>query len=226
MAMSRPPYPLRTLVVDDHRLFRQGLVSLINARPDLMLVVGEVENGMDAVTFCEQMRPDLVLMDIFMPVLDGLQAARRILAEQPQIIIIMLTASVADLHLEEAIAIGVSGYLPKSLDADELFDLVRAATKGEVAVTHATALRLLRHVGNKREESNTPLSAREYQVLLLVAQGASNFDIAEKLHISVNTVKSHIKNIFVKLNLTSRTQLVAYAMREGLIESTSSGANR
>ena len=89
---------------------------------------------------------------------------------------------------------------------------------GGVAVTHATALRLLRHVGNKKEESNTPLSAREYQVLLLVAQGASNHAIAENLSISVNTVKSHIKNIFAKLNLVSRTQLAAYAMREGLVE--------
>lgn len=216
--MPSRSYPLRTLVADDHRLFRQGLVSLINARPDLMQVVGEVENGLDAVACCERLHPDLVLLDIFMPVMDGLQAARRILAGNPETIVIMLTASDADQHLEDAMTLGVSGYLPKSLDADELFSLVRAAMEGGVAVTHATALRLLRHVGNKKEESNTPLSSREHQVLLLVAQGASNQAIAENLCISVNTVKSHIKNIFVKRNLASRTQLAAYAMREGLVE--------
>ena len=147
--MPSRSYPLRTLVADDHRLFRQGLVSLINARPDLMQVVGEVENGQDAVACCEQLHPDLVLLDIFMPVMDGLQAARRILASRPETIVIMLTASGANQHLEDAMALGVSGYLPKSLDADELFSLVRAAVEGGVAVTHATALRLLRHVGHE-----------------------------------------------------------------------------
>ena len=216
--------PLKTLVADDHRLFRQGLISLINTRPDLMTVVGEVDNGADAVAYCERLHPDLVLMDIFMPVLDGLQAARAILCAYPETAIIMLTASVSDLHLEEAMASGVSGYLSKSLDADELFDLVKNAMRGEVAVTHATALRLLRHVGAKREENGAHLSARERQVLLLVAQGASNFDIAEKLHISINTVKAHVKNIFGKLNMTSRVQLAAYAMREGLVDSVAGSA--
>ncbi len=212
--------PLKTLVADDHRLFRQGLISLMNARPDLLTVVGEAEHGAEAVEMCERLHPDLVMMDILMPQMDGLQAAKRILENHPDIAIIMLTASRSDEHLEEAIGLGVAGYLLKNLDASELFDLVLGVTHGEVAVTHATAARVMKNIGFGRNRTSNPseqITARELEVLKLAALGVSNPQISARLQISVNTVKAHIKSIFEKLNLENRTQLAAYAIHKGLI---------
>lgn len=213
------PLPLRTLVADDHRLFRQGLISLMNTRPDLLTVVGEAENGVNAIALCGQLRPDLVLLDILMPQLDGIQAARRIRELCPDTAIIMLTASETDEHLEQAIRLGVSGYLSKSLDSGELFELVLGMTRGEVAVTPATATRVMRSLSLGRMRAQDPIdqiTSRELEVLRLAAAGESNPQIAIKLLISVNTVKAHVKSILEKLNLDNRTQLAAYAMRRGL----------
>ncbi len=222
---QKPNFPLNTLVADDHRLFRQGLISLMKARPDLFTVIDEVATGAEAVERCAILHPDLVLMDIFMPVMDGLQAARHILAACPGIRIIMLTASLSKVHLEEAMSLGVAGFLPKSLDADELFDMVIGTTQGEVALTHAAALQLMKRHGTRREDEGS-ISCREHQVLLMAAKGMSNQQISEQLFISVNTVKAHIKNIFGKLNVSNRTQLAAYAMQEGLISEAASAAKR
>ncbi|MBL8095384.1 MAG: response regulator transcription factor [Anaerolineales bacterium] len=209
--------PLRTVVADDHRLFRQGLISLMNTRPDLVSVVGEAEDGAGVVAMCAQRCPDLVLLDILMPQVDGLQAARRIRALCPDTAIIMLTASETDEHLEQALRLGVAGYLPKSLDSSELFDLVLGMTRGEVAVTHATATRVMRNLGrNRPQDPLDQITARELEVLKLAAAGESNPQIATRLQISVNTVKAHVKSILEKLNLENRTQLAAYAMRRGL----------
>jgi DNA-binding NarL/FixJ family response regulator len=131
--------PLKTLVADDHRLFRQGLISLMNARPDLVTVIGEAENGAEAIELCKRLQPDLIMMDIFMPQVDGLQAAKRILEIYPDIAIVMLTASASDEHLKGAIELGVSGYLLKNLDANELFELVVGVSRDEVAITPAVA---------------------------------------------------------------------------------------
>ena len=212
--------PLKTLVADDHRLFRQGLISLMNARPDLVTVVGEAENGVEAVAMCERMTPDLVLMDVLMPGMDGFQAARLILESKPDIAIIMLTSSESDEHLEHAIRLGVSGYLLKNLDANELFDLVLGVTHGEVAVTHAIASRVMKSMAfgkNRSQDQLEQVTARELEVLRLAATGASNPQIAQTLQISVNTVKAHVKSILEKLNLENRTQLAGYATRKGLI---------
>lgn len=210
--------PLRTVVADDHRLFRQGLISLMNTRPDLVTVIGEAEDGAGVILLCEQLKPDLVLLDILMPHVDGLQAARRIRELSPDTAIIMLTASETDEHLEQAIRLGVAGYLSKSLDSGELFDLVLGVTRGEVAVTHATATRVMRSLGRMRSQDPIDqITARELEVLRLAAAGESNPQIAVRLQISVNTVKAHIKSILEKLDLENRTQLAAYAMRRGLI---------
>lgn len=212
--------PLRTLVADDHRLFRQGLISLMNARPDLVTVVGEAEHGAEAIEMCSRLHPDLVMMDILMPQMDGLSATRRILELYPDTAIIMLTASTSDEHLEDAIDLGVAGYLQKNLDSNELFDLVLGVTHGEVAVTHATAAHFMKNVSlgrNRHSEPMEQVTARELEVLNLAATGVSNPQIAAKLQISVNTVKAHIKSILDKLNLENRTQLAAYAVRRGLI---------
>lgn len=211
--------PLRTLVADDHRLFRQGLISLMNARPDLVTVVGEAEHGSEAVEMCERLRPDLVMMDILMPQMDGLQAAKRILELYPNTAIIILTASTSNEHLGNAIDIGVSGYLQKNLDSNELFDLVLGITDDKVAITNATASQIMKNMGFGRGRQNATveqLTARELEVLRLAATGMSNPQIALRLQISVNTVKAHIKSILDKLNLENRTQLATYATRKGL----------
>ncbi|RJP49709.1 MAG: DNA-binding response regulator [Anaerolineaceae bacterium] len=210
------------MIADDHKLFRQGLISLIQTREELAEVIGEAETGEDAVRLAEQLLPDVILMDIYMPQMDGLQAAKKIHARFPQIAIVMLTSSERDGHLYEAVQLGVSGYLLKSLDANELFDLLHGIKDGEMAMTRAMASKLLKSVGNRLVDENRgehSLTERELFVLRLVASGASNQEIANKLTISINTVKSHLKNILEKLQLENRTQAAAYALKHGLIPS-------
>lgn len=211
---------IRVLVADDHKLFRQGLISLIRTRGDEVEVIGEAATGREAVRLAEQMRPDVVLMDIYMPHGDGLQATKEIRARCPDIAVVMLTSSEEDGHLYEAVRLGASGYLLKSLDASELFDLLSGIVHGEAAMTRAMAARLLRSVANQSVSTargEEALTEREIDVLRLVAQGASNPRIAEVLCISINTVKSHLKNILSKLQLENRTQAAAYAVKSGLV---------
>jgi DNA-binding NarL/FixJ family response regulator len=212
----------RVLIADDHKLFRQGLIGLMKTREDLVEVVGEAETGEEAVLLAEKMQPDVILMDIYMPKMDGLQAAKEIRLRFPNIAIVMLTSSEKDGHLYEAVQIGVSGYLLKSLDADELFNLLEGVSRGESAMTRAMAGKLLKAVANRMADGNKgeqALTERELFVLRLVSSGASNQEIAIKLSISVNTVKSHIKNILEKLQLENRTQAATYAMKHGLVSS-------
>lgn len=211
---------IKILIADDHKLFRQGMISLMRTRQDLVEVIGEAETGEEAVQMTERLHPDVVLMDIYMPQMDGLQAAKEIRSRFPEVAIVMLTSSERDGHLYEAAQLGVSGYLLKSLDANELFNLLDGVAHGEAAMTRAMATRLLKGVAgrlvdeNKGEES---LTERELLVLRLVAGGASNAEIADSLSISVNTVKSHLKNILDKLQLTNRTQAATYALKHGLV---------
>lgn len=211
---------IKVLIADDHKLFRQGLIGLMKTREELVDVVGEAETGEEAVNLADKLHPDVILMDIYMPQLDGLQAAKEIHERFPEIAIIMLTSSERDGHLYEAVQAGVSGYLLKSLDANELFDLLEGVTRGETAMTRAMAGRLLKVVANRivdNEKGEQALTERELFVLRLVASGAGNQEIAAKLSISVNTVKSHIKNIFEKLQIDNRTQAATYAMKHGLV---------
>ena len=212
--------PLRVLVADDHRLFRQGLVGLLSTRPDLVNVVGEAGSGQEAVILAEQVKPDLVLMDIYMPEGDGLAAARAIRQQLPDTNVVILTASETDEHFQEAIQLGVAGYLLKNLDANELFDLIEGVERGEAALTRAMASRLLKSAASKslKEGKNEEkLSEREIEVLRLLAQGHSNPQISEELNISVNTVKTHISHILNKLHLKNRTQAAAYAIHHRLV---------
>lgn len=211
---------IRVLIADDHKLFRQGLIGLMKTREDLVEVIGEAETGDDAVRLAEELKPDVILMDIYMPQMDGLQAAKVIHARFPNIAIVMLTSSERDGHLYEAVQAGVSGYLLKSLDANELFDLLSGVVNGETAMTRAMAGKLLKAVANRmadEDKGEQALTERELFVLRLVASGASNQEIAQKLSISVNTVKSHLKNILEKLQLENRTQAATYALKHGLI---------
>jgi DNA-binding NarL/FixJ family response regulator len=211
---------IRVLIADDHKLFRQGLIGLMRTREDLVEVVGEASTGMEAVQLAEQLQPNVILMDIYMPEMDGLQAAKEIRHRFPDIAIVMLTSSERDGHLYEAVQIGVAGYLLKSLDADELFSLLSGVVKGEIAMTRVMAGRLLKAVATRaadNEKGEQPLTERELFVLRLVANGASNPEIAESLSISINTVKSHLKNILEKLQLQNRTQAATYALKHGLV---------
>jgi DNA-binding NarL/FixJ family response regulator len=211
---------IKVLIADDHKLFRQGLISLIKTRQDMVEVVGEAENGEEAIQLAEKLKPDVILMDIYMPQMDGLQAAKIIHARFPKIAVVILTSSEKDGHLYEAVQSGVAGYLLKSLDAEELFSMINGVTHGEAAMTRAVASHLLKGVANRvsqDEKGETSLTERELLVLRLVASGASNSEIADKLSISVNTVKSHLKNILGKLHLENRTQAATYAFERGLV---------
>lgn len=210
---------IRILVADDHKLFRQGLISLIKTHDELVDVVGEAATGTEAIRLAEQLRPDIILMDIYMPDMDGLQATRLIKEKMPEIEVVMLTSSEDDAHLYEAVRLGAAGYLLKSLDAEELFNLISGVIEGEAAMTRAMASRLLKGIAQRSSDTDKgeeELTERELAVLRLVAKGYSNAQISEELHIAVNTVKFHIKNILSKLQLENRTQVAAYAVRSGL----------
>jgi DNA-binding NarL/FixJ family response regulator len=220
---------IRVLIADDHNLFRQGLISLMRTREDLIEVVGEAEDGLEAIRMAELYQPDVILMDIYMPHVDGLQATREIRARFPKIAVVMLTSSESDEHLYEAVRLGASGYLLKSLDADELFNMISGVIQGEAAMTKAMASRLLKGIARHSSGSGSEaeqLTEREIVVLRQVAMGKSNAEIAEDLTISINTVKSHLKSILAKLQLDNRTQAAAYAVNTGLADQTTEVLNK
>ena len=219
--------PLKVLIADDHKLFRQGLISLMKTRDDLVEIVGEAQSGKESVEMAQRLQPDLILLDIYMPDGGGLQAAREIRDMMPEIAIVMLTSSELDEHLQEAVRIGVQGYLLKDLDAGELFSLLSGIEEGEAAMTRSMAARLLKNVAkasNNISEKES-LTEREIDVLRNVARGESNQEIAENLQIAVNTVKTHIKNILAKLQVDNRTQAAAYAIRTGIIANDGDGSD-
>jgi DNA-binding NarL/FixJ family response regulator len=213
--------PLKVLVADDHRLFRQGLISLMSTREDLVQIVGEATSAREAILMAEKIRPDVILMDIYMPDGDGLEATKEIRQRMPEVSIVILTSSDDTKHLYEAIQLGASGYLLKTLDAEELFDLLECVAQGEVAITRAMATRLLYNLSRserKSEANGDDLTNREMDVLHLVAKGATNPQIATELNITVNTVKVHLRNILSKLHVDNRTQAATRALEKGLVE--------
>jgi two-component system NarL family response regulator len=216
--------PLKTLIVDDHALFRQGLISLMKTRPDLVNVIGEASSGKEAILMAGKLHPDLILLDIYMPGGNGLQAASAIRKCSPETAIVILTSSELDEHLHDAFQLGAVGYLLKNLKANELFNLLEGVNRDEIVITHSMAASLLKDtfhpsaIQNQIEE----LTEREIEVLRLVAQGESNPKIAESLGIAVNTVKTHLKNILSKLRLENRTQVAAFAVHHGMLDPTSS----
>ena len=216
---------MRVLLADDHALFRDGLRSLLEARG--VEVVGEARNGREAIDQTRRLNPEVVLMDLHMPELDGLVATRLISAEQPDVKVVILTASEEDTHLFEAIKSGAQGYLFKNLAAEELFQLLEGVARGEPALTPALARKLLGEFARPAVASPTPhaveglaaLTEREREVLDLLVQGiTSNRELAERLVITENTVKYHFRNILDKLHVQNRAQVVAFAVRHGMIE--------
>jgi DNA-binding NarL/FixJ family response regulator len=212
-------FPLRAVVADDHRMFRQGLIGLMNTRKDLVDVVAEAATGHEAVLLAQFHQPHVVLLDILMPDTDGLEALKRIREVSPRSAVVMLTASELNEHVWEAVRLGAAGYLLKSLDASELFDVLINIGHGEVTLTRAAATRLLKMISAHAPTLDTAeldLTEREMDVLRRVAQGDSNQQIAKELSVSINTVKTHMRKLLSKLQLDNRTQIATYAVKSGL----------
>jgi DNA-binding NarL/FixJ family response regulator len=216
---------VRVLIADDHALFRDGLRSMLEARG--VEVIGEASNGREAVEQALRLGPNVVLMDLHMPELDGLAATRLISAERPAVSVVILTASEEDAHLFEAIKSGAQGYLFKNLASDELFRLLEGVARGEPALTPALARKLLTAFASGPQVAPTPaihggldaLTEREREVLDLLVQGiTSNRELAERMVISENTVKYHLRNILDKLHVQNRAKVVAFAARHGLVD--------
>lgn len=219
-----PSTPLRLLIVDDHNLFRQGLARIL-ADYEQLHVVGQGANGQDALALVEQLQPDVVLMDVNMPVLSGPDAVRELHARRPSLPVVMLTVSERDEDLFDAIRAGARGYLLKNVGAAELIDALQRVYAGEAILAPPMAVRLLEEFRTlaeqtPREPAAAPvegLSERELDVLRLVAQGLSNKEIADALGLSEHTVKTHLANILDKLHLRSRAHAAAYAVQAGLV---------
>ena len=212
---------MRVLVADDHSLFRDGIVSLLEAAG--FSVIGQVGDGRGAVEAARQLRPDLVLMDITMPEMTGLEALRLIRAELPDVQVVMLTVSDADEDLFEAIRLGARGYLLKSLNANEFLEILEGIKRGEAAITRKLAARLMDGFAMLSHEKARPaevLTQREIELLQLLVEGLPNKAIAERMSLSENTVKYHIKNILQKLGVQNRTEAATHAIRDGLVKST------
>lgn len=214
---------LRVLIADDHALFRDGLRSLLEAQG--IEVIAEARNGREAIELARVHKPDVVLMDLSMPEMGGLEATRLLTAELPEIRVVVLTASEDDADLFEAVKSGAQGYLPKDLEASQLFALLAGVTRGEPALTPGLARKVLGAFA-QANESRPPsrgdtLTERERAVLeLLVAGVTSNRELAERLFVSENTIKYHLRHILDKLHVQNRAQVIAYAVRHGWIERT------
>lgn len=207
---------MKIFVADDHSLFRDGIISLLEAGG--YEVVGQAGDGEAAVERVLSLRPDLVLLDINMPHMDGIEALKAIKAALPEIKVVMLTVSEDDLHLLTAVRAGADGYLLKHLNANEFLQMIAGLELGETAITRSIASRLFKHIGqSSTAQPEAPLSDRELEVLKLVAAGKSNHEAAELLSVSENTVKFHLKNILNKLNVSNRTEAVTVALQKHLI---------
>jgi DNA-binding NarL/FixJ family response regulator len=205
---------IRILIVDDHGVVRQGLRMYLSLDPELE-VVGEAANGAEALRLAHELEPDVVLMDLLMPVMDGIAATEAIRRELPDVEVIALTSVLEDSAIYRAMRAGAIGYLLKDTQADELCRSIKAAAAGQVQMSPSVAARLLREI--RSPENPEPLTGRETEVLRQLALGKSNKEIAADLVIADKTVRTHVSNILGKLGMTSRTQAVLHALRSGLV---------
>jgi DNA-binding NarL/FixJ family response regulator len=228
---------MRLLLADDHGLFVEGLTNLLRAGG--YVVVGAARDGLEALQLARELSPDVILMDIRMPGLDGLRATRLIQAEMPDIKIVILTTSAEDADLFEAIRCGASGYLLKNLEPSQLFDYLAGLARGEAALSRELSARVLREFARQADAldaraaagfSGAPprleLTPRQHEILLLVADGLSYKEVGAALGLSENTVKYHMGEILTRLHLKNREQVVAHALRSGLARGHGPGASR
>jgi DNA-binding NarL/FixJ family response regulator len=205
---------IRILIVDDHGVVRQGLRMYLALDPNLE-VVGEAGDGLEAIRLAHQLKPHVVLMDLMMPVMDGITATEAIRRELPEVEVIALTSVLEDASVVGAVRVGAIGYLLKDTQADELCRAIKAAAAGQVQLSPQAAARLLSEI--RAPDNPDKLTERENDVLRLLALGKANKEIAADLQISETTVKTHVSNILMKLRVPSRTQAALYAVRTGLV---------
>lgn len=208
---------MRVLLADDHALVRAGIASLLRASG--VEVVAEAGDGDEALRYARELRPDLILMDVRMPGRNGLDATRAIKTELPETRVVMLTVSDDEADLFAAVKSGADGYLLKNLREDEFTELLIRLRNGEPVMSPTLARKLLKEFARLKEESSDGLTAREREVLDLVAKGSTNKEVAAALFISTNTVDFHVRNILAKLHLRNRTQVVAWAHEHGTLAS-------
>ena len=217
--MNRPTKQIRVLIADDHPVVREGLAGMLSTQSDLD-VVGEAGNGLEGVKLAHSLNPDLILMDLQMPNMDGAAAIRQIRKELPDCRILVLTAFDTDERILHSIEAGAQGYLLKGAPRDELFRAIRVVADGGSLLQPSVAAKLLSRVGQmlKQEEQVEHLTDREMEVLRLLVRGNRNKEIAEQLIISERTVKFHVGVIFQKLNVTNRAEAVSKAIQTGLVK--------
>jgi DNA-binding NarL/FixJ family response regulator len=208
---------IRIIIADDHSVVRQGLKMFLGLDPDLE-IIGEAADGAEAVKMAHELNPDVVLMDMLMPVMDGITATQHIRKELPDTEVIALTSVLEDGAVIGAVKAGAIGYLLKDTQADELRAAIKSAAAGQVQLSPAAAARLMREVRTPEPAAAQPLTDRETDVLKLLAQGKANKEIAFELIIGEKTVKTHVSNILLKLGVQSRTQAALYAAQNGLAE--------
>ena len=209
---------MKVLIADDHPVVREGISAMLNRQPDIE-VVGEAENGRECVEKTRELRPDIVLMDLRMPEMDGVEAMRQIAATNPEVRFIVLTTYDNDEYIFKGIEAGARAYLLKDSPREELFKAIRAVHRGESLIQPAVAGKVLDRFAELSRQVQAPeaLSDREVEVVKLMAEGTANKEIAVSLHISESTVKTHIQTIFQKLGVSDRTGAVTQAIRKGII---------
>lgn len=208
--------PIRILIAEDQLLVRQGLAALLKAED--VEIVGEAEDGSAAVEMAKTLRPDIVLMDLSMPVLDGVEATRKLKRTLPQVRVLILTIANCERRVAEALAAGADGYALKKLGHEELMAAIASVRAGKAYLGPGLNEQQVREYLDGGETSNVALTAREREVLLLIAQGLKNREIADTLSIAIKTVETHRTKIMQKLDLHNSAELAAYAIRRGLIE--------
>ena len=208
--------PIRVLLVDDHMVVRSGLSTVLSVYDDLRLV-GEAGDGEEAIRLCERVQPDVILMDLLMPKMDGVTAIKAIKTRWPQIQIIALTSFKEKEYVEGALKAGANGYLLKDVSAEELVNAVRRVTAGQPSLSPEAAQVLIHNV-SEPSQPHIEMTGREKEILVLMVEGLSNNEIAERLIVSQSTVKFHVSNILSKLGVTGRTEAVALAIKHHLVK--------
>lgn len=219
------PNPMSILIVDDHEVVRKGIRAYLETLPEFQ-VVGEAISGEEAVGMVGELIPDIVLLDLIMPGMDGVEATRRIKQVSPRTQVVVLTSYHEDIHIFPALKAGAIAYILKDMKMEKLADVLHRALQGEVTLHPRVAMRVLQNIRGEDNDDQplfTDLTDREQDVLKLIANGLTNSQIAEKLFISENTVKGHVSNILSKLHLADRTQVAVYAWQRGIVQRESHG---